>query len=52
MNPVKKLMSWWLGPTDPEAIASEIETHHQLKHQQTIRVSQNPVARGGAGGSL
>jgi hypothetical protein len=45
MNPVKKLKSWWKGPTDPEAIASEIETQRQLVHQQTIRISQNAAGK-------
>ena len=51
MNPVKKLMSWWRGPTDPDTLASEIETQRQLAHSQTIRISQNTAAKG-AGSSL
>jgi hypothetical protein len=51
MNPVKKLVSWWRGPTDPEA-ASEIEAQRLHKERrQTIGLSQNPAARQ-AGSSL
>ena len=51
MNPVKKLMSWWRGPTDPETLASMAETRGVLARRQTIRVSQNTAAKG-AGSSL
>ena len=37
MNPVKKLMSWWRGPSDPESVESE-----RLRHDRdTVRISQN-----------
>ena len=41
MNPVKKLMSWWRGPTDPETLASEAEAQQDAARRQTIRISQN-----------
>src|SRR5215813_6224372 len=37
MNPVKKLMSWWRGPTDPETLAREAEDQRLQEDQQTIR---------------
>ena len=46
MNPVKKLMSWWRGPTDPETLAREAENQRLQADQQTIRVSQNITAKG------
>jgi hypothetical protein len=45
MNPLKKLMSWWRGPTDPETLASEAETQRQQADRQTIRISQNTAAK-------
>ena len=46
MNPVKKLMSWWRGPVDPETVASEIEAQHlDAARRQTIRISQNTAAK-------
>jgi hypothetical protein len=45
MNPVKKLMSWWRGPTDPETVASEAEAQRLQGRRQTIRISQNTVAK-------
>jgi hypothetical protein len=51
MNPVKRLMSWWRGPTDPETLAAVAETRSVLARRQTIRVSQNTAAKG-AGSSL
>ena len=51
MNPVKKLMSWWQGPTDPDTLASEAENQREQARRQTIRVSQNTAAKG-AGSSL
>ena len=52
MNPLKKLMSWWQGPTDPETVASEVEARRlQDARRQTIRISQNTAAKQ-AGSSL
>jgi hypothetical protein len=52
MNPVKKLMSWWRGPTDPETVASEAEAQRlDRARRQTIRISQNTAANQ-AGSSL
>jgi hypothetical protein len=51
MNPLKKLMSWWRGPTDPETLASQAETQRLQARTQTIRISQNTVAKQ-AGSSL
>jgi hypothetical protein len=51
MNPVKKLMSWWRGPTDADTLASEAETQRLLARRQTIRISQNTAAKQG-GSSL
>ena len=45
MNPVKKLMSWWRGPSDPETVASEAEAQRQQARRQTIRISQNTTAK-------
>jgi hypothetical protein len=45
MNPVKKLMSWWRGPSDPETLASEAEVQRQQARRQTIRISQNTAAK-------
>ena len=41
MNPVKKLASWWRGPTDPETLALEAEQHRDGERRDTIRISQN-----------
>lgn len=52
MNPVKKLMSWWRGPTDPETVASDVEAQRlDAARRQTIRISQNTAAKQ-AGSSL
>jgi hypothetical protein len=51
MNPVKKLMSWWRGPTDADTLALEAETQRLLARRQTIRISQNTAAKQ-AGSSL
>jgi hypothetical protein len=45
VNPVKKLMTWWRGPTDPDTLASEAETQRELARRQTIRISQNTTAK-------
>jgi hypothetical protein len=37
MNPVKKLMSWLRGPSDPESVEAE----HLRQDRNTIRISQN-----------
>jgi hypothetical protein len=42
MNPVKKLVSWWRGPTDPETIEAQ---RLQEASRQTIRISQNATAK-------
>ena len=46
MNPVKKLMSWWRGPTDPETLGSDEAQRLDAARRQTIRISQNTAARG------
>lgn len=38
MNPVKKLMSWLRGPSDPELRA---EAQRLREDRDTIRISQN-----------
>jgi hypothetical protein len=48
MNPLKKLVSWWRGSSDPEAAAYEAESKAR---RDTIRISQNMPGKG-AGGSL
>jgi len=48
VNPVKKLMSWWRGPTDPETLASEAENQRLGSRSQTIRASQNTVEQTGS----
>lgn len=45
MNPFKKLISWWRGSTDPETLASEAERQRLQADRQTIRISQNTVAK-------
>ena len=45
MNPLKKLISWWRGSTDPETLASEAERQRLQADRQTIRISQNTVAK-------
>lgn len=45
MNPLKKLMSWWRGPTDPDTLASDAESQRQQARSQTIRISQNVAAK-------
>ena len=51
MNPVKKLMSWWRGSSDPESAVYDAEAQRELDRRQTIRISQNMPGKG-AGGSL
>ena len=41
MNPVKKLMAWWRGPTDPESVA---KAQRLAADRDTIRISQNTQA--------
>jgi hypothetical protein len=45
VNPLKKLISWWRGSTDPETLASEAERQRLQADRQTIRISQNTVAK-------
>ena len=45
MNPLKKLMSWWRGPTDPESVAATAEAQHLGFNRDTIRISQNTAVR-------
>jgi hypothetical protein len=52
MNPVKKLVLWWRGSTNPETSFSEAEAQRlEAERRQTIRISQNTVAKQ-AGSSL
>jgi hypothetical protein len=51
MNPLKKLTSWWRGPTDGETLASEAEAQRVQAGRQTIKHSQANVGKQ-AGGSL
>ncbi len=46
MHPVKKLMSWWRGPTDPATLAREAEEQRLLADRQTIRISQGITGKG------
>jgi hypothetical protein len=46
MSPVKKLMSWLRGPSDPESVA---EAQRLREDRDTIRISQNtPTSQLGA----
>lgn len=45
MNPVKKLVSWWRGPADPETLAREAEEQRLPEDQQTIRISQGMTGK-------
>ena len=45
MKLVKKLMSWWRGPTDPETLASEAEKQRQEARRETIKISQGFVGK-------
>jgi hypothetical protein len=45
MNLVKKLMSWWREPTDPETLASDAETQRQEARRDTIKISQGFVGK-------
>jgi hypothetical protein len=44
MNPVKRLMSWLRGPTDPESLAATDEARRLGARRDTIRISQNTSA--------
>jgi hypothetical protein len=44
MNPVKKLMSWLRGPTDPESVAAAADAQRLRADRDTIRISQNSAA--------
>ena len=46
MNPVKKLISWWRGPTDPETLAREADEQRLQADRQTIRISQGITGKG------
>jgi hypothetical protein len=52
MNPVKKLVSWWRGPTDPETLAREAEEQRLAADQQTIRISQGMTGKATAASLL
>ena len=52
MNPVKKLMSWWRGPTDSDTLALEEEAQRLGTRRDTIRISQNIAAKGTSGSLL
>jgi hypothetical protein len=52
MNPVKKVMSWWRGPTDPETLASEAEAQRLQTRRDTIKISQWGRTAKGSSGSL
>jgi hypothetical protein len=43
MNPVKKLMSWLRGPSDPE---SRAEARRLSEDRDTIKISQNTGTSG------
>jgi len=45
MNPLKKLMSWWRGPTDPDSVAATADAQHLSVNRETIKISQNTVGR-------
>lgn len=45
MNPLHKLRSWWRGPTDEESVAATAEAKQMGVDRDTIRVSQDTVAR-------
>jgi hypothetical protein len=44
MNPVKRLMSWLRGPTDPVSLVSTAEAQRMGACRDTIRISQNTQA--------
>jgi hypothetical protein len=52
MNPVKKLMSWWRRPTDPESAALQAEAQRMQLRRDTIKISQNVAAKGTSGSLL
>ena len=45
VNLLQKLKSWWRGPTDPDSVAAQPEADHMAVNRDTIRVSQDTVAR-------
>ena len=49
MNPVKKLRTWWRGPTDPETLASDAESRRLKARRDTIRSSQSAAGTGTSG---
>jgi hypothetical protein len=44
MNPVKRLMSWLRGPSDPESLTATAEARRLGARRDTIRISQNTSA--------
>jgi len=44
MNPLKKVMSWWRGPIDPESVAATAGAQHLGVNRDTIRLSQHFVS--------
>jgi hypothetical protein len=52
MNPLKKLMSWWRGPTDAESVALQAEAQRLGTRRDTIRISQSVAAKGTSGSLL
>jgi hypothetical protein len=51
MNPLRKLMSWWRGPTDPESVAATAEAQHLAFNRDSIRASQSTAGRVSGGPS-
>jgi hypothetical protein len=45
MNPIKKLLQWWRGPTDQESLAETAEAKHLGMNRDTIRLSQDTAVR-------
>ncbi|HSC49446.1 MAG TPA: hypothetical protein VLD16_04210 [Gaiellaceae bacterium] len=43
---MKKLISWWRGPTDAETLAREAEEQRLVADRQTIRLSQGIAGKG------
>jgi hypothetical protein len=49
MNPVKKLMSWLRGSSEPESVAEAAEAERLGEERDTIRISQNiPMSQMGS----
>lgn len=45
MNPLKKLVSWWRGPSASDSVALQAEAKRMGARRDTIRISQNTVAK-------